>query len=303
MMGPSHAACGAAAWVALTGTYTVHLADISFPVGLGLMPVGDPGLITGALICAGAALLPDLDHPGGTVARSLPPVSRWLARGLSRLAGGHRRGTHSLLGLLVVVLLAELSQRASVPVGDALRWRVTGSAALPAGGAGTGAAPPGAVGSGAAGAVGDAAASLPGQVWPLAAVLSVLLIACAVKVLAFVPDRLAHANWVVGILLGAFVATHPPGDPRWFVVAVGLGCAVHMLGDLLTTQGIHLLWPLRVPLPLPPSLYARRSFVRLPVLGNAGSAREVLLLVPVTLYALAGLACAGIAWAGLTVSM
>ena len=31
-MGPSHAACGAAAWVALTGTYTVDLADVSFPV-------------------------------------------------------------------------------------------------------------------------------------------------------------------------------------------------------------------------------------------------------------------------------
>ncbi|WHF24660.1 hypothetical protein QJS66_11125 [Kocuria rhizophila] len=55
------------------------------------------------------------------MARSLPPVSRWLAKGLSRLAGGHRRGTHSLLGLLAIMVLAELSQRASVPVGDALQ--------------------------------------------------------------------------------------------------------------------------------------------------------------------------------------
>ena len=304
-MGPSHAACGAAAWVALTGTYTVDLADVSVPVGLGLMPVGDPGVVTGALICAGAALLPDLDHPGGTVARSLPPVSRWLAKGLSRLAGGHRRGTHSLLGLLAIMVLAELSQRASVPVGDALQWSGTESAADTAGGAATGAAVSGGLGAGSvgSGAIGDAAASLPGQVWPLAAVLSVLLIACAVKVLAFVPDRLSHANWVVGILLGAFVAAHPPEHPHWFVVAVGLGCAVHMAGDLLTTQGIHLLWPLRLPLPLPASLYRRRSFVRLPLLGNAGSGREILLLVPVTLYAVAGLLCAAIAWTGLTVSM
>ena len=314
MMGPSHAACGAAAWVALTGTYTVHLADTTLPVGLGLMPVGDPGVITGALICAGAALLPDMDHPGGTVARSLPPLSTWLARGVSRLGGGHRRGTHSLVGLLVVVVLALLSQRASVPVGDALRWNAAADAA--------GAGPPagaglsrvtelvGAVGvrgaggpPGSTGLADGAAASLPGQVWPLAAVLSVLLIACAVKVLAFVPDRLAHANWVVGIVLGAFVATHPPENPRWFVVAVGLGWAVHMLGDLLTTQGIHLLWPLRPALPLPATFYRRRSFVRFPVLGNAGSGREILLLVPVTLYALAGLFCAAISWAGLTVSV
>ena len=314
MMGPSHAACGAAAWVSLTGSYTVHLADISLPVGLGLMPVGDPGVITGALICAGAALLPDMDHPGGTVARSLPPLSRWLARGVSRVGGGHRHGTHSLVGLLVVTGLAVLSQRVSVPVGDALRWstaRDAAAAGLPAGtgssratelagaaGLTGGGGPPGS-----AALAGDAAASLPGQVWPLAAVLSVLLIACAVKVLAFVPDRLSHANWVVGILLGAFVATHPPEDPRWFVVAVSLGWAVHMLGDLLTTQGIHLLWPLRPRLPLPTGLYRRRAFVRLPLLGNAGSGREILLLVPVTLYALAGLFCAAISWAGLTVSV
>ncbi|WP_055082829.1 metal-dependent hydrolase [Kocuria salsicia] len=287
MMGPSHAACGAAAWVALTGTYTVQLADVSLPVGLGVMPVGNAGVITGSLICAGAALLPDLDHPGGTVARSLPPLSGWIAKATSTLSGGHRRATHSLVGLVLVILLAVLSQRASVPVGDALRWH---SFSWP----GTG---------GEAGAVPDAAASLPGQVWPLAAVLSVLLIACAVKVLAFVPDRLAHANWVVGILLGAFVATHPPEDPRWFVVAVGLGCAVHLLGDLLTTQGIHLLWPLRIPLPLPSTFYRRNAFVRLPVLGNAGSAREIAVIVPVTLYALAGLCGAAISWAGLTVSV
>ena len=87
MMGPSHAACGAAAWVALTGTYTVQLADVSIPVGLGLMPVGNAGVITGSLICAGAALLPDLDHPGGTVARSLPPLSGWIAKATSTLSG------------------------------------------------------------------------------------------------------------------------------------------------------------------------------------------------------------------------
>lgn len=285
MMGPSHAACGAAAWVALTGTYTVQLADVSLPMGLGLIPVGNAGVITGALICAGAALLPDLDHPGGTVARSLPPLSGWIAKATSAVSGGHRRATHSPLGLALIVLLAVLSQRASLPVGDALRWHALSGA------------------DDAAAAVPDAAASLPGQVWPLAAVLSVLLIACAVKVLAFVPDRLAHANWVVGILLGAFVATHPPEDPRWFVVAVGLGCAVHMLGDLLTTQGIHLLWPLRIPLPLPTTFYRRSAFVRFPVLGNAGSAREIAFVVPVTLYALAGLFCAAISWAGLTVSV
>lgn len=287
MMGPSHAACGAAAWVALTADYTITLAGAAVPVGFGLLPVGDAGVLTGALICAGAALLPDIDHSGGTVSRSLPPFSRWLARLVVGLAGGHRRGTHSLIGLGVFVLLAWLSQNVSIPVGDALRWGALGPAPD----------------AGPSSAREAAASSLPGEVWPLAALLSVLLIAFAVKVLAFVPDRLSHANWAVGILLGTVVALHPPAHDLWFVYAVGLGCAVHMLGDMVTTQGIHLLWPLRIPLPLPGALYRNRSFLRFPVLGRAGSGLEIAVLTPITLYALTGLICAAVAWSGVSLGL
>lgn len=286
MMGPSHAACGAAAWVALTADYTVHMADVSLPIGFGILPVGDMGVVTGALICAGAALLPDIDHPSGTVARSLPPFSRWLARGVSRASGGHRRGTHSLIGIAVFMTLAWLSQVIAVPLGDALRW-----AGSQVDGAGTGAA------------ASSTAQVLPGEVWPLAAVMSVLLIAFAVKVLAFIPDRLSHANWIVGAGLGAVVATHPPQHQWWFVIAVGLGCAVHILGDMVTTQGVHLLWPLTPPSPLPRRMYRRRSFLSFPILGNAGSGREVAVIVPVSLYALAGLVCALAAVGGVGLSL
>ena len=250
MMGPSHAACGAAAWVALTADYQLHLHGTVVPIGWGLVDVGDAGVLTGALVAAGAALLPDLDHPGGTVARSLPPVSRWLARGVCRLAGGHRRGTHSLLGLAVFTGLAALAQKAGVPV-EGLGWA-----------------------------------------WPLAAVMSVLLIAFAVKALAFVPDRVAKLNWIVGIGLGVLVGLHPPAHEWWFAIAVGTGVLAHLAGDLLTTQGIHLLYPLRVPLPLPRTLYKGRSFVALPLLGNAGSASELVLLAPITAFVLAGLGLA-----------
>ena len=250
MMGPSHAACGAAAWVALTADYQLHLQDVTVPIGWGLVDVGDVGVLTGALVTAGAALLPDLDHPGGTVARSLPPVSRWLARGIGRLSGGHRRGTHSLLGVAAFTGLAALAQNAGVPVAGL------------------------------------------GRVWPLAAVMSVLLIAFAVQALAFVPDRLEKYNWVVGIGLGLVVGLHPPEHEWWFAVAVGTGVVVHLLGDLLTTQGIHLLYPLRLPLPLPRALYRGRSFVALPLLGNAGSVAEIALLAPVTAFVLTGLGIA-----------
>ncbi|MHC5559561.1 metal-dependent hydrolase [Kocuria sp.] len=260
MMGPSHAACGAAAWVALTADYQLHLQDVVLPIGWGLVDVGDAGVLTGALVTAGAALLPDLDHPGGTVARSLPPLSTGLARLVCRISGGHRRGTHSLLGVAAFTGLAALAQRAGVPVQGF------------------------------------------GEVWPLAAIMSVLLIAFAVKVLAFVPDRVAKLNWAVGIGLGVAVGVYPPAHEWWFPLAVGTGVVAHLVGDLLTTRGIHLFYPLRMPLPLPRALYRNRSFLAVPVLGNAGSAMELALLAPVTLFVLCGLWTAFTLSTGLTVA-
>ncbi len=247
MMGPSHAACGAAAWVALTADYQLHLQDLTVPIGWGVLDVGDAGVLTGALVTAGAALLPDLDHPDGTVARSLRPLSTWLARGICRLSGGHRRGTHSVLGVAVFTGLAAAAQKIGIPV-EGLGW-----------------------------------------VWPLAAVMSVLLIAFAVQVLAFVPDRVAKLNWVVGIGLGVLVGLHPPAHEWWFAAAVATGVVAHLAGGLVTTRGIHLLYPLRMPLPLPRSVYKNRSFLTVPLIGNAGSAAEIALLAPITLFALTGL--------------
>ncbi|ALU39293.1 hypothetical protein AS188_05480 [Kocuria flava] len=260
MMGPSHAACGAAAWVALTADYQVGLHGLVLPIGWGLVDVGHAGVLTGALVTAGAALLPDLDHPGGTVSRSLPPVTTGLARLVCRISGGHRRGTHSLLGVAAFTGLAAAAQKVGIPV-EGLGW-----------------------------------------VWPLAAVMSVLLIAFAVKVLAFVPDRVAKLNWAVGIGLGVVVGLWPPAHEWWFPLAVGTGVVVHLLGDLLTTRGIHLLYPLRAPLPLPRILYRNREFVAVPLLGNAGSLPELLLLAPVTLFALGGLVAALALATGFTVA-
>ncbi|MHB1721039.1 MAG: metal-dependent hydrolase [Acidimicrobiales bacterium] len=63
-----------------------------------------PELLAAAVVGTGAALLPDLDEPGSTVSHLLEPVSGIVARGLRRLAGGHRMATHSLLaGILAGV--------------------------------------------------------------------------------------------------------------------------------------------------------------------------------------------------------
>jgi hypothetical protein len=85
MMARSHVVLGAAGW--LTAAVAVEAV-----AGRTFQPVE---LIAGTVVCAGAAVLPDCDHPNALVASSLGPVTRWLARGIRKVAGGHRRATHS----------------------------------------------------------------------------------------------------------------------------------------------------------------------------------------------------------------
>ncbi|MET8957038.1 metal-dependent hydrolase [Streptomyces sp. NPDC004533] len=60
-------------------------------------------ILMGTVLCAGAALLPDLDHHDGTIAHFLGPISRLLCRFVAWISGGHRHATHSLF---FVVLMA-----------------------------------------------------------------------------------------------------------------------------------------------------------------------------------------------------
>lgn len=52
-------------------------------------------LILGTFLTAGAALLPDADHPDGTIAHVLGPISYYLCKFISWISGGHRHATHS----------------------------------------------------------------------------------------------------------------------------------------------------------------------------------------------------------------
>ncbi len=85
MLGHSHATSGALAWAALAPTVPPLFATTLSP----------QDVLVGTLLCAGAALLPDLDHPEGTIAHFLGPVSRLLAEGVNFVSGGHRHATHS----------------------------------------------------------------------------------------------------------------------------------------------------------------------------------------------------------------
>jgi membrane-bound metal-dependent hydrolase YbcI (DUF457 family) len=95
MMGHTHVLSGAVAFLAVAGPLSEHV-----------LPLGPAAVAVGTLVAAGAAMLPDLDHHNGTIANAFGPISRLLCRLVAALSGGHRHGTHSLIGAAVFTGLA-----------------------------------------------------------------------------------------------------------------------------------------------------------------------------------------------------
>lgn len=218
MMGHGHAVMGAAGWVTLTSPYLG---------GVGELPLEQ--VAVGAIVTAGAALLPDADHHAATISRSLPPVSSLLVRGVGAVAGGHRQGTHSLIGIVAFTALAALLV---IP-----RIAIAGKAFQ--------------IGS-----------------W----VLVLLLVAFAAK-----PLRLTRgwiSCWAVAIATATGLAWFAPASLWWLPVSVAVGVTIHIIGDLLTEQGVALWWPWK------------QGRVALPLLGTAGSMREWVLVTGLYAYLL-----------------
>ncbi len=183
MMGRSHLVLAGAGYLTLAA---------AAPSAVGHLPHAQ--VAAGAVCAAGASLLPDLDRPDSTIARALGPLSELLARIVSRLAGGHRGGTHSLLAWLAV------------------------SVAL--------------------------ALALDGAYGPTVA-LVVCTLACAL-ILRVITG--ARAGVCAVLALGASVALVAGVGHvhRWMPVAVLVGYGTHLLCDLVTVEGVPLLWPLSV---------------------------------------------------------
>lgn len=242
MKGAHHALCGAAAWVAVASTA---------PWTLGWYPTSPLGVVTGALVCAGAALAPDADHHDATVANSLRPLSQWVCDVVGKVSGGHRNGTHSLLGIAAFTGLAWAVGKVTVAT------EVLGDLAVGAG------------------------------------LVSVLLVAFAAQALRLTRRR--RDSWPLALALATFITVAAPTEWDWLPVAVGLGAAVHVAGDMLTDAGVPLLWPWE---PRPPrwwrrtpvldEVWSRGGHFALPVLGTTGSWRERALVAPLTAYAAYG---------------
>ncbi|MGX5695303.1 metal-dependent hydrolase [Agromyces soli] len=249
MMGSHHAASGAAAWVAVSST------AVAFPA-LGWYPLDPAGVLLGAVVCAGAALLPDADHHDATIAHALPGVGAAATAVVSAASGGHRNGTHS--GLSAVVVLA-------------LAWFVADRGWL---GAAWG-DPANLVAGAAAGTLLAFAVKVLGLVrswllaWPLGLLAGLLVSWLAPAQWAWLPMCIA-VGWIVH-LAGDFLTVGglplfwplSPGSPRWFR-----------------------------RIPLLGGTWSRGGYFALPVLGTTGSWREWLLMVPLSLYALGGMGVA-----------
>jgi membrane-bound metal-dependent hydrolase YbcI (DUF457 family) len=117
---------------------------VAFLGSASLLHLGSPASVAVGTVCAaGAALLPDLDHPSATPARAFGPASWALAKGVCFVSGGHRHATHSLLGLaaftaaawwaaraggwpliVALTLLAGMAARALLPRGRDRKWKL-----------------------------------------------------------------------------------------------------------------------------------------------------------------------------------
>jgi membrane-bound metal-dependent hydrolase YbcI (DUF457 family) len=93
VLGHSHSTSGALAWAAAAA----WVPAATWPVRLDTKDV-----LLGTFITAGSALLPDLDHPDGTIAHFLGPISHTICRLIEWISGGHRHATHSFLFVAVV---------------------------------------------------------------------------------------------------------------------------------------------------------------------------------------------------------
>lgn len=210
MMGPSHALSGAAAWLA--GSWVAdHVGYHQAPAQIAV----------GAAVCAGAALLPDLD------------VSGRVTTGQGGATVAHTFGWPTLV-------LAEVVEKVSLGVYQATRTgrdphRTNGHRTLTH-------TLPFAAGAGAATWWGAAA----GSRWVL---LAILFVAFGLALRGLADGWATRVGWlwvsaVAG--LGAYAAARylpAAGTPRLLGFAVAAGCVVHLAGDIITRAGIPVFWP------------------------------------------------------------
>ncbi|AXI77648.1 metal-dependent hydrolase [Peterkaempfera bronchialis] len=217
MMGPAHSLSGATAWLGVGAAAYALDSPMPWPV-----------LIAGALICAGAALAPDLDHKAATISRAFGPVSRWLCevidklshsvyqatrgKGDPRRSGGHRTLTHTWLW----AVLCGAGAAAICAYGG--RWGVLAVLFV------------------------HMVLAIDGLLWRQARVSSDVLVwllgATSAWMLAEILDKPGNGS--------GWLFTGPGQEYLWVGLPILLGALMHCIGDALTVSGCPILWPIPV---------------------------------------------------------
>jgi membrane-bound metal-dependent hydrolase YbcI (DUF457 family) len=213
VMGPTHATTGALAWLAGAGAVTTLTGYPQSPAELAVYTV----------VCTGSALLPDLDvagrvfrnRGGATAAKVFGVVSLFAAECVEKLS-------------LAVYRLTRTPQDRRRRNGHRTLTHTLAFAILL-----------GALVSGLVASFGR----------PV--VLVVLFLTAGLAIRGLMAEWVARNGWLITTLAaGAATVIAYQGLPAdgypLLGVAVGLGCAVHLAGDMITHHGCPLLWPLRI---------------------------------------------------------
>ena len=206
-MGPTHAISGLAAWSG------VAVLGAAYDFG----SFTAPAIVVGGALATGAALLPDLDHPSSTVARTFGAISKsmsaginWLSHKIYRITrtkkdsnrhGGHRGFTHTvvfaILAGLATTALIQLSHTYALPF---VMFFFCGLAVR----------------------------GLLHEWNPKRDALTITLTSAGLSFLCW--------QWVNGApeLAGACG------------LAVTIGCVAHFIGDAITEMGCPMLWPVPI---------------------------------------------------------
>lgn len=212
MMGTSHALSGAAVWLA--GSWALdHFA------GYEQSPLA---IAVGTAVCAGSTLLPDLDlsgrvtanQGGATVARTFGVVSLFLAEVIEKVSLAVYRVTRSRRDPEREYGHRTLTH--TLPFTGLLGWGTTTLCAE----------------------------------YGKWAVIGVLFFTIGLALRGLFDGWAERAGWLLVTALSAAAAgltyAQLPAERGYPMLgfAVGVGCMVHLLGDMITSSGVPLLWPI-----------------------------------------------------------
>lgn len=228
----------------------------------GVFTLDAPVYVVGSLVCAGAALLPDIDHPKARISNSFGPLTRGLAHFVETIAGGHRHMTHTLWFVILMFFVTAFQNVIFSPLQYVFGWL---GGILPAEAGST------------LQAISDSFADGRGGAFLIILYMVTMgLLSMNLPIISgLTKSRKAGGFAILPPVIGAVAAwwvvsksgSELYGFGSWLPWAVAVGCLAHDLGDMLTTG--------RVPFfELPFRGFARKLRLGIPILGDTSSVRE-----------------------------